>query len=264
MATPKHADAWRHTYGASLRLASQFLPTDWDRPTDCPAWTVRDIVAHLIGAERWSMGEPLPDYELPDLPHVRTDFDRWTEIPVVLRRGLPPSILLEEFEEVYELRSAHLDTLDTTGEAMTPWGHTAPLEQIVATRVFDCWAHEQDLRRAVGRPGNLDSPAARLSRSRIVHTLPRVVAHEAQAVPGQIVRFDVTGALPFTTDVTVDPDGIGVPGAPIGRATVTLSADWAVFSRLCCGRIPANRAPVTYTGDVELGLRVAQSLALTP
>ena len=23
---------------------------DWDRPTDCTHWTVRDIVAHLLGA----------------------------------------------------------------------------------------------------------------------------------------------------------------------------------------------------------------------
>ena len=72
------------------------VPHDWGLATDCPAWTVHDVVAHLIGAERWTMGEPLPDYELPDLPHVGKDFERWTEVPVQLRKGLPPAVLVAE------------------------------------------------------------------------------------------------------------------------------------------------------------------------
>jgi uncharacterized protein (TIGR03083 family) len=264
MATPKHADAWRHTYSASLALAAQFTPLDWDKPTDCPAWTVRDVVAHLIGGERWSIGEPLPAYELPELPHVRKDFDRWTEIPVALRHGLPPATLLAEFREVYALRSAQLDTLDATAQTPTPWGFPTSVEQAVATRVFDCWAHEQDLRRAVGRPGNLDSPAARVVRARIVHTLPRLVARDAGADPGQVVRFDITGGLPLLIDIVVDSDGLGVPRAATGRPTVTLHTDWDMFARLCCGRIASTVAPVTYTGSVELGLQVARSLTVTP
>ncbi len=264
MATPKHADAWRHTYHASLRLASQFTASDWNRPTDCPAWTVRDIVAHLIGAERWATGEPVPDYDLPELPHVRKDFDRWAEIPVALRRIVPPRALVDELYEVYEVRSAQLDTIDAEDEVTTPWGYPAPVEQIVTTRVFDCWVHEQDLRRAVGRSGNLDSPAARVVRSRIVHTLPRLIARDVGAAPGQVVRFDVTGALPFTTDIEVDQDGLGVARAATGPATVTLSTDWATFARMCCGRVSPERAPVNYRGDMELGRKVATNLIVTP
>ncbi|WP_412541118.1 maleylpyruvate isomerase family mycothiol-dependent enzyme [Longispora sp. K20-0274] len=263
MASPKHADAWRHTFGASLQLAHQFSPADWDRGTDCPAWTVRDIVAHLIGAELWTMGDR-PEYELPDLEHVRKDFDRWTEVHVVQRREVPTADLLAEFQEVYDRRSAHLDTLDGAADTPTPWGFAAPVDQAVSTRVLDCWVHEQDLRRAVGRPGNLDSPAARVVRATLLHALPRLVAREAGAEPGQVVRFEVTGQLPFDTDIAVDADGLGVARAATGRASAVLNTSWETFVRLCCGRVPANRAPVTYTGNVDLGLRVARALVVTP
>ncbi|WP_018347439.1 maleylpyruvate isomerase family mycothiol-dependent enzyme [Longispora albida] len=262
MAPPKHADAWRHTFGASVALAGQFAPHDWGRPTDCPAWTVHDIVAHLIGAERWTMGEPLPDYQLPDLPHVGKDFDRWTEIPVQLRKGLPPAVLVAELKEVYELRSAQIGTLDGTAETSSPWGYDMAVDQAVAIRVLDCWAHEQDLRRAVNRPGNLDSPAARVARATFLRALPKIVARVGG--PGDVVRFDVTGALPFSTDIEVDADGMGFARGATGRPAVTLSMGWDTFARLCCGRVPANRAPVTYTGNAELGLRVAMKLAVTP
>ncbi|GIG58017.1 hypothetical protein Lfu02_23890 [Longispora fulva] len=263
MASPKHADAWRHTYAASLQLAHQFSPADWERRTECPAWSVRDIVAHLIGAELWTMGDR-PEFELPDLDHVHKDFDRWSEVHVQQRRGTSTGDLLAEFQDVYDRRSTHLDTLDGAEETPTPWGFDAPVDQALAYRVLDCWVHEQDLRRAVGRPGNLDSPAARVVRAQILHTLPRLVAREARAEPGQVVRFEVTGQLPFDTDVAVDSDGMGVAQASTGHASVVLNTSWETFARLCSGRVPANRAPVTYMGNVELGLRVAQALVLTP
>ncbi|MEV6526191.1 maleylpyruvate isomerase family mycothiol-dependent enzyme [Longispora sp. NPDC051575] len=263
MASPKHADAWRHTYGASLQLAHQFSPADWDRRTECPAWSVRDIVSHLVGAEQWVLGDR-PEYDLPDLDHVRTDFDRWTEVHVLQRRDVPPATLLAEFQEVYDRRSAQLAAQDGADEVPTPWGFDAPVDHAVATRIYDCWTHEQDLRRAVGRPGNLDSPAARVVRSQLLHALPRLVAREARAEPGQVVRLEVTGQLSFDTDIAVDPDGLGVARASTGHASVVLNTSWETFARLCSGRLPANRAPVTYLGNVELGLRVAQSLIVTP
>jgi uncharacterized protein (TIGR03083 family) len=30
-------------------LLSGLRPADWQRPTDCPGWTVHDIVAHMTG-----------------------------------------------------------------------------------------------------------------------------------------------------------------------------------------------------------------------
>src|ERR1700722_240519 len=34
---------------ALLGLLESFTPEDWERPTPCPGWSVRDLVCHLVG-----------------------------------------------------------------------------------------------------------------------------------------------------------------------------------------------------------------------
>jgi uncharacterized protein (TIGR03083 family) len=126
--------------------------------------------------------------------------------------------------------------------------------------------HEQDIRRALGVPGNLDTPAAKISRSIFLAALPRVVAKLAGAPPGATVRLTVAGPIAFDQVITVDPNGRAqlTPDPPATPVTVTLSTDWQTFSRLAAGRIPAGTAPVDITGDPALAGRILANLAVTP
>ena len=46
---------------ASLVTACEQVDADqWDRPTDCPGWTVKDQLSHLIGTERTLLADPVP------------------------------------------------------------------------------------------------------------------------------------------------------------------------------------------------------------
>ncbi len=76
-------------------------------------------------------------------------------------------------------------------------------------RAFDVWVHEQDLRTALGRPGNLDSPGAHVTRDMLLAALPKVVAKDAGAPRNSAVVFDVHGPLEFLRTVRVDVDGRG-------------------------------------------------------
>ena len=68
----------------------------WDLATDCPGWTVRDQVSHLIGVERMLLGEPPPPPgRLPD--HVRNAFAELNEPWVEARRRVPGNEVLAEF-----------------------------------------------------------------------------------------------------------------------------------------------------------------------
>ena len=42
-------DAFATDRAALLRLLHELSPHDWERPTAAAPWTVRDVVAHLIG-----------------------------------------------------------------------------------------------------------------------------------------------------------------------------------------------------------------------
>jgi len=39
----------RAEYERFLALLRALGPDDWDRPTDCTGWTVRDMLGHLLG-----------------------------------------------------------------------------------------------------------------------------------------------------------------------------------------------------------------------
>lgn len=96
-----------------------------------------------------------------------------------------------------------------------PLGAEQTLELALRMRAFDVWVHEQDLRWALGKPGNLDSPGAYVARDILLHTLPRVVAKDAGAPPNSAVVFDIHGPVEFLRTVRVDADGHGtVDGAP--------------------------------------------------
>ena len=60
-------------------LGASITPAEWDIPTDCPGWSVRDNVSHLIGIERRLLGFP-NDPPLSEYPaHVKNEIRKWGE-----------------------------------------------------------------------------------------------------------------------------------------------------------------------------------------
>ncbi|MBM3657720.1 MAG: hypothetical protein FJW93_05560 [Actinobacteria bacterium] len=100
----------------------------------CPAWTVREVVSHLVG---------VPD----DIINGRMEgvaSDAWTQAQVERHRG----------KTLRELADS-LDGLADQFDVMLP--HFPPMARSQMT--MDAVTHEHDLRHAVGQPGARDSVA---------------------------------------------------------------------------------------------------------
>jgi uncharacterized protein (TIGR03083 family) len=267
-------DAFEGTLRASLELVRSLPDAQWELPTDCPAWTVRDQVSHLIGVERYLLGEPRPEHELPALPHVRTDFDRFTELDVDVRRGRDPASLCEELAATLQARLAVLraPTLSLDTPLPSPFG-LRPAEWVLRLRTFDCWMHEQDIRSAVARPGGLDTPAAGLSVAWVRHSLPRVLATSAEAGSTPLLRLVVDGPHGFDTLLTLGADGRGIdlpatgPGTDGRAPDATVAMSTEAFMRRAGGRWSVARTDATVTG-AGAGRRLAErflaAMAITP
>lgn len=248
--------AWRQTLESVLTLGHALSDPDWSSPTECPKWTVKDVYAHLIGGERWmTEGHPRPD-----------DYQAWAAEPVLARRDAPPVAILEELRKVYEQRLVQVERgpIDPAAPAHLPTGEAVPLETLLRTRVFDVWTHEQDVRRAVERPGNLASPAAALTGELLVGVLPRIVAKDAKAAPGATVRLTTTGEVGIDMAVVVDRSGRGRIVAPSRSAQSHLTMRWEAYTRLSAGRGSRTDHDVRVTGDRALGERVLSHLAISP
>lgn len=241
---------------ATIELARSVPESEADRPTDCPGWTVRDQLAHMVGLEQVLSGSPYPDVDLPPLDHVVTDLDRFMEGPVHVRRALPLAALADELTGLAPRRRDQLRALAAQGdpEVDAPGGKR-PLSADLPIRVFDLWAHEQDIRRALGRPPRIEGAAAAISLGRAVLGWTKGLARKLDGVHGRLV-IEVTSPEPSTVEVKL---GEGGP-------TATLTGDRGQILAVFCGRRPPG--PLL-EGDPTLVAALAgqgpgAGLAMTP
>lgn len=264
-----YADAWTHSAEAISELVTPLGEGSWNLATPCPGWSVRDIVSHVIGLDSEMLGDPRPIHSLPrDLYHVQTELQRYMEVQVDVRRHHTAPEITGELEYTIIRRSRQLrnETRNPQTKVRGPLGYEEPLEEAVRRRAFDVWVHEQDLRTALGTPGNLDSPGAFVVRDVLLAGLPKAVANQAGAPPYSAIVFDVDGPVDFLRTVRIDGDGHGtVDNTPSLGPAVTLGLDWETFYKLCCGRLKASevRDRVKVDGDQELADAILRNLAMT-
>ena len=89
-------------------LGGDLREDEWDMPSECPGWTVRDIVSHMIGTERTLLADPAPPPVAERPPHVHNDVGASNEAWVAARRNLPGAEVLAEFRQVTARRLEQL------------------------------------------------------------------------------------------------------------------------------------------------------------
>lgn len=258
------AEVWSSFAAACAGIGS----AQWGLPTDCPGWTVQDQLAHVIGVERMVMGDeaPPPLETVPD--HVLNEFAALNESWIAARRGTPGPDVLAEFATVTDERLRQLRALPPERFEVVGWSPVGevPYREFLVTRVLDCWAHEQDTRRALGRPGGRDGAGESAVLDRCASTMAYVVGKRVAPPDGTVVRFEVTGASGRRVPVVmVGARAVVAPDGGPDDPTVTLTMDQETFWRLGFGRVGADAVlasgQVRAEGDVALGGRVLGSMA---
>ncbi|MDT0307118.1 maleylpyruvate isomerase family mycothiol-dependent enzyme [Streptomyces sp. DSM 44917] len=261
-------DAWTQSIEAISELVSSLVDGEWNRPTECPGWSVRDVVSHVIGGECEALGDPRPIHTLPrDLYHVTDETTRYLEVQVDVRRHHTGPEMTSELEYTIIRRSRQLRNERRKPEDVISYplyGKTT-LADFLQARVFDVWTHEQDVRRALRRPGNLDSPAAHIARDVLLTRLAKVIAEDAGAPRRSAFVFDVHGPVEFLRTVRVNDEGQGsVDSSPSLGPLVTFTLDWETFARLVSGRVRGRRVAdrLKIEGDADVAERIITSFPL--
>ncbi|HEY8526511.1 MAG TPA: maleylpyruvate isomerase family mycothiol-dependent enzyme [Acidimicrobiales bacterium] len=254
-------------WDALVSLAGELDYDDWERPTACPGWTVRDQFSHVLGTEAMLLGRERPAVELPpDLPHVRNDIGRLNELWVQAYRTRSVAELVADLGEIILARRVDLANMDQEAfdaESWTPAGQDT-YGRFMQIRVMDQWFHEQDVREAVGRRDHLDGLAPEVALDEVTLALGYIVGKKADAPAGSSVSFRLTGSLTRRIDVEVTDRARVVE--EVANPTVTLSIPAERFFRIAGGRL-GDRDPVDTSigieGDRELGERVLRQLPFT-
>lgn len=224
---------------------------------------MQDALSHLVDYEARALGRAAPEHTPRDLSHTKNDMGRSNEVGVDYRRACTGAEVLDEFRDVTAARVEQMRawTDEILGrEIMTPAG-PGTVADMLTLRVMDTWSHEQDIRRAVGRPGGTDGPVADEAIGYFIRFLPYVVGKRAQAPDGSTVVVDIGPGRRVPIEVV---DGRArVAERQSSPPTVTITMPPATFAAVAGGRsdVPDD---IAIEGDQTLGRAIVESLGLMP
>ena len=233
-----------------LALAKSLAPADWEKPTACHLWNVRQVVAHVTGAAamygRWSQfkRQTSPFVQRPYRQAGFSLLDALNQIQVEDRRAATPADLLAELREVGPRAIATRKRLPAIVRAMRlplpllgvmPLGY---LTDLIYTR--DMWMHRLDICRATGHE-MVQTPQ---HDGRITALVVRDLARKlTPKLAGQAVGYELTGISggDFRLGETADP-----------LASITM--DVLDFHLTASGRLPANElsSHASFSGDEHI------------
>lgn len=262
-----YVEVWWQAVESFTALLEQVPDEQWSTPTDLAGWDVRAVAAHTAHLEAILAGGPEETAEVPELPHITGLMGTYTEIGVINRRDTAPAAIVEEIRTAAAARYRALSADPPTDASARPetifGGVPWSWETLLRNRPLDVWMHEQDVRRAVGRPGGMDTPPAQHTTDYLMESFGYVLAKKAQAPAGTTAVLRVGGSEPM--GFTVDENGRGrrleqLPEEP----TVALSMDRETFVLLAGGRRTVGPGIVQVDGDGGLGERLVGVMATTP
>jgi len=266
MADLEHlVDLWWQAAQEVTALAEELPEDGWHTPTDLEGWDVHDQLAHVAHLEAVLAGGREETVDVGQPEHVKSLMGTYTEQGVVARKDRTPAELVEEIREATGRRRAELAALDLDPAAPAPGafgllGWTT--ERLFKNRPLDLWMHQQDIRRAVDRPGGLDSPVAQHVADYFLESVGFVVGKKVGAPAGTTVTVAVDGSQPVT--VVVGDDRRARPSDAVDSPTVTLTMDRETWVILAGGRRTPDAVEVNVEGDADLASAILANLAVTP
>lgn len=245
--------AWRESVDAVLALE----PADWDVATDLPGWTAKDVLAHLVHLERVMVdGEtaPVGGAAVPS-DYTNAGVDALRDVPVEQLRADLADLVARRAELLADLPDPHASAENTPAGVDWTW------EVALRNRAIDLWTHEQDIRRAVDLPGGLDSFGAQVTTATFAAALPFVLGRKAKAPAGSVVRWVVSGGVPFDATIGIGDDGRARPTDDEPDATLRMDSE--TFTILGAGRRGPDGVTVEIDGDRDLATLVLNAMAVT-
>ncbi|MEJ7583286.1 MAG: maleylpyruvate isomerase family mycothiol-dependent enzyme [Acidimicrobiales bacterium] len=197
-----------------VELLRSLEDDDWARPTECPAYDVQGVAAHILGDDL-SLLSRQRDGATPGLLAVlgpggefRDALDRFNDRWVDAVSFLSPPLLVELLEVTGHWTADWYDAVDpdSLGEPVGFFraGGPSPYWQIAAREYVERWVHHHQIRRALGL-ANLDDAA--ILQPAVGVAVRGLAAHldDLGSRPGDAAVFAVDGLASWT--LVRDDDG---------------------------------------------------------
>jgi uncharacterized protein (TIGR03083 family) len=155
---------YRPERDALVKLLASLSPNDWTQPTECPAYSVRGIAAHVLGDDLSLLSRQRDGavqglvYMAEDLPGAdfRMLLDAFNDQWVTTARFMSPVLLMELLRLTGEWTAGYYESVDplSLGEPVGLFGANlgsrSPFWQAIAREYLERWIHHSQIRRGLG------------------------------------------------------------------------------------------------------------------
>lgn len=239
-----------------LGLLESLNGAQWDAVTAAPAWTVKDVVLHLLGGElswlaRNRDGEragvvPMDAGHSEFVRGLDLHNQRWVDAA----RMLSPRLIIDLLQWSGEQLDECLSTVNLTQSSSVYWAGEAPLWFDLAREFTERWVHYRQILEAA-RPGPHDSQDDEylpLVLRTFVWGFPH--QYRAPAPDGTTVAVEIDNVGSWTLVRTGSEWAIreGQAAAPAASLRMTGDAAWRLLTDACY-----DAAGVQLSGDQTLG-----------
>jgi uncharacterized protein (TIGR03083 family) len=195
-------DRFVRLHGELMSLLRGLSRDDWNRPTACALWSVKDISAHLLDSSirRLSFGRDAlastPDTPISSYADLVGYLNRLNAEWVTACRRLSPQILIDLLDFTAPQVHAFFQSLDPYTPALFPvaWAgeDVSPNWFDIGREYTERWLHQQQIREAVGAPGLTTREWLQPTLDVFVRALP-FTYRPVEAPAGRSIRLEIQG-----------------------------------------------------------------------
>jgi uncharacterized protein (TIGR03083 family) len=256
-----------------MTLLRGLAPEDWNRPTACALWSVKDIVAHLLDTclRRLSYGrdrrEATPDRSIASYTDLVAYLNRLNAEWIAGTRRLSPRLLMDLMDWAEPQLHQYLESLDphATGVFGVAWAgeEQSPTWFDIGREYTERWLHQQQIREAVGAPGLTSRQWLSPALDIFVRALP-FSYREVEADPNTRIELRIGGEAGATWTLVRSSQSWQLFSGAVPDPTTVVSLDqeaaWKLFSKA----LPPDQASreIGIVGDPRLGQPLLRTLAV--
>lgn len=257
-----------------MQLLHALTPAEWQTPTVCTPWTVKDVTAHLLDGyvrrlsfQRDQLPLLSPEKPISSAQDLVQFLDGLNADWVRAYQRVSPALLVELLQSLGPKVHQLFASLDPFGPALFGVAWAGEANSVcwfdVAREYTEQWHHQQHIRQAVGRPG----ASTRDLFYPVLDTFVRVLPFTFREIPageGTAVVLEVAGPAGGSWSLVRGGEKWvlyeGVASNPAAVVRLAQETAWQLFTK---GLTPAELEKLVYIeGQERLGRPVYSAVAI--
>jgi uncharacterized protein (TIGR03083 family) len=265
-------DLFPQERAALLELLSGLTENEWELPTVCEGWSVKDVALHILGGDLGNISRRRDGFQSPGPTggeDLVTYINRFNEEWVRAARRLSPRVVIELLgasgPALFDY-FASLNMLALGGAISWAGPDRAPVWLDVAREYTERWLHQQHIRDTTGREGLTDRAFLAPVLATFVHALPhayRFINEPSGTTIHVRIRGESGGDWLVVREAerwklySGAPSSDGIPTAYVDMDEATA---WRLLTK---GISPAHAEEAArFGGDLRLARQVLQAVAI--